>query len=420
MRTCRHPGVSDSHPLHGVVSAIRPGPNGFNGRSRLRVHSDLQHRTVIHGARHRPPCHKISMVSALPERPLPAVWLQPSRQRLRRVPRMRHESIAMNKTAHSKTSTFLWCLSLGIGYALLVWLVFLVLVLWYASSQHWAIFGTYVIGLLFSVFYGSLTGVAWSLFAIPILRQRPLKPAFFVLGFVLAPFAVGHAHFLAFKPTDVPSNVVTSILYFGPTSIFIATLLVLWRVLPATSLHCLCRECEHETKENTPGICSNCGDPTLFRQRSRHIGLLAIIGQFLSAGVAALFVLTRSHSCGYWGDATVLGFGQGAFLIHFNPLTYEGWFWSTFSFIPMSGYVWWPVFTQSTVLIPLWIPFVIILSPSILLWRRSRMSPPGFCQECEYNLQGNVSGVCPECGSKVNLRQSMKSASQRPETSRDD
>jgi hypothetical protein len=30
-----------------------------------------------------------------------------------------------------------------------------------------------------------------------------------------------------------------------------------------------------------------------------------------------------------------------------------------------------------------------------------RRHPPGHCQACGYNLTGNVSGVCPECGEKV-------------------
>jgi hypothetical protein len=34
-----------------------------------------------------------------------------------------------------------------------------------------------------------------------------------------------------------------------------------------------------------------------------------------------------------------------------------------------------------------------------LLQRRRRR--PGLCPQCSYNLTGNVSGVCPECGSKV-------------------
>jgi hypothetical protein len=34
-----------------------------------------------------------------------------------------------------------------------------------------------------------------------------------------------------------------------------------------------------------------------------------------------------------------------------------------------------------------------------------KLPPPdddGLCQECGYNLTGNVSGICPECGTKVN------------------
>lgn len=27
--------------------------------------------------------------------------------------------------------------------------------------------------------------------------------------------------------------------------------------------------------------------------------------------------------------------------------------------------------------------------------------PPGFCNRCGYNLTGNASGVCPECGEKL-------------------
>jgi len=52
--------------------------------------------------------------------------------------------------------------------------------------------------------------------------------------------------------------------------------------------------------------------------------------------------------------------------------------------------------------IPLWIPFLIILLPTALLfWRDRRRIPPGHCQKCGYDLTGNVSGVCPECGEKV-------------------
>jgi len=51
--------------------------------------------------------------------------------------------------------------------------------------------------------------------------------------------------------------------------------------------------------------------------------------------------------------------------------------------------------------LPLWIPFVIVASASAVLWWRERTIPPGHCPTCGYNLTGNVSGRCPECGQAV-------------------
>lgn len=49
--------------------------------------------------------------------------------------------------------------------------------------------------------------------------------------------------------------------------------------------------------------------------------------------------------------------------------------------------------------IPLWLPLVIVATPTAtLLWRDRRRILPGYCKQCGYNLTGNVSGVCPECG----------------------
>jgi hypothetical protein len=41
----------------------------------------------------------------------------------------------------------------------------------------------------------------------------------------------------------------------------------------------------------------------------------------------------------------------------------------------------------------------LILTPLI---RRRRRLREDLCSNCGYNLTGNISGVCPECGSKVN------------------
>ena len=43
----------------------------------------------------------------------------------------------------------------------------------------------------------------------------------------------------------------------------------------------------------------------------------------------------------------------------------------------------------------------ILLWGSMMICFRQRRTPPGFCVQCGYNLTGNVSGVCPECGSPI-------------------
>ncbi|MDM8007650.1 MAG: hypothetical protein QUV05_16035 [Phycisphaerae bacterium] len=50
---------------------------------------------------------------------------------------------------------------------------------------------------------------------------------------------------------------------------------------------------------------------------------------------------------------------------------------------------------------PLWMPLVFFAIPTVYLFWHDRRIPPGHCQSCGYNLTGNVSGVCPECGEKV-------------------
>jgi hypothetical protein len=51
--------------------------------------------------------------------------------------------------------------------------------------------------------------------------------------------------------------------------------------------------------------------------------------------------------------------------------------------------------------IPLWIPFLLIAIPTAFLIWRDRRIPHGHCQKCGYNLTGNASGICPECGTTI-------------------
>ena len=47
-----------------------------------------------------------------------------------------------------------------------------------------------------------------------------------------------------------------------------------------------------------------------------------------------------------------------------------------------------------------WLLAAVVGFPTALLisFDRRRRIPPGHCQTCGYNLTGNLSGICPECG----------------------
>ena len=45
---------------------------------------------------------------------------------------------------------------------------------------------------------------------------------------------------------------------------------------------------------------------------------------------------------------------------------------------------------------------VVATPTAILFYRDRRRIPPNHCQRCSYNLTGNVSGRCPECGTPCN------------------
>jgi hypothetical protein len=58
------------------------------------------------------------------------------------------------------------------------------------------------------------------------------------------------------------------------------------------------------------------------------------------------------------------------------------------------------------VTVPLWFPFILLAAyptvafirgPARRWWRRRK----GCCLNCDYDLTGNVSGVCPECGRTI-------------------
>jgi len=51
-----------------------------------------------------------------------------------------------------------------------------------------------------------------------------------------------------------------------------------------------------------------------------------------------------------------------------------------------------------SVILPLWIPFAGAALPTALLLWTDKSRKAGLCPVCGYELTGNTTGVCPECG----------------------
>ena len=56
----------------------------------------------------------------------------------------------------------------------------------------------------------------------------------------------------------------------------------------------------------------------------------------------------------------------------------------------------------SSLILPIWVLVIVAaIGISFSMLRRLRRARPGCCNSCGYNLTGNVSGRCPECGTAI-------------------
>ena len=61
----------------------------------------------------------------------------------------------------------------------------------------------------------------------------------------------------------------------------------------------------------------------------------------------------------------------------------------------------WNIRSHMAISIPLLPTLVGFAVATVYLWWRDRRYPKGHCQSCIYDLTGNTSGVCPECGERI-------------------
>jgi hypothetical protein len=84
--------------------------------------------------------------------------------------------------------------------------------------------------------------------------------------------------------------------------------------------------------------------------------------------------------------------------IPYSPDRFALWL-SSFFRLPEAR--WTATTSTRSVHVPLWTPLLCFIVPTLWLWHRDRYNKPGHCQRCRYDLTGNTSGVCPECGARA-------------------
>ena len=147
----------------------------------------------------------------------------------------------------------------------------------------------------------------------------------------------------------------------------------------------------------------------MIRKPEQRFPLLVRIGQILSVLIVALWAGSIGRQIVYTGDSYALEARNCVFRFYysdthtnvsgirgFSVVSYGfRWFGVTLPRIATSG-------RYTIVQIPFWTFFLAMASPTAILWyRHHNRSKPGFCSKCRYDLAGNESGICPECGTKV-------------------
>lgn len=64
-------------------------------------------------------------------------------------------------------------------------------------------------------------------------------------------------------------------------------------------------------------------------------------------------------------------------------------------------------YTSKRVSVPMWCLAVLTGAVSVPLLWRDRGRAPGLCHKCKYDLRGNRSGMCPECGASIGPKRAL-------------
>ncbi len=144
--------------------------------------------------------------------------------------------------------------------------------------------------------------------------------------------------------------------------------------------------------------------PSVLRHRRRLKWLFLTASAVIATAMLITFVGTIEWTVNWWRFDHHGKLTAGSIIV--NPGEYYNWRISWFS-RPLKIWLVFPnirrVGNHSSVEIPLWLILTPLTVVTAVLFRLDPRQTSCCCRKCGYNLTGNESGVCPECGTVVAL-----------------
>lgn len=132
---------------------------------------------------------------------------------------------------------------------------------------------------------------------------------------------------------------------------------------------------------------------------------LSVVGMITSGLSVLVLLLSTRWVFGYVGSKYGFAISNGTVLFGLCESWRSGIGWVFYDPFESNTLGWVPSYAFSraqSYSLELWKPLVVLAVLTATVWLANRFRYPlSHCQRCGYNLKGNSSGACPECGTPI-------------------